>query len=157
MCDRFAYPRHVPWDLLTWITGKISWASLLPWYLTKQFLLIRSMSHYSDVIMGAMASQITSPSTVYSIVYSDEGQRKHRSSASLAFVCVIHRGLVNSPHKWPAENVSIWRLHHGRHILQWYLCSLSFLVVAYLWLLQLRYKCRALYQTKKRLDSHGHS
>ena len=28
-------------------------------------------------------------------------QRKHQSSASLAFVRGIHRGPVNSPHKWP--------------------------------------------------------
>ena len=35
--------------------------------------------HYDDVIMGVMASQIT----------------------SLAFVRGIHWGLVNSPHKWP--------------------------------------------------------
>ena len=57
--------------------------------------------HYNDVIMGAIASQITSLTIVYSIVYSDADQRKHQSSASLAFVLWIHRGPVNSPHKWP--------------------------------------------------------
>ena len=57
--------------------------------------------HYGDVIMGAIASQITSLTIVYSIVYSDADQRKHQSSASLAFVRGIHRGPVNSPHKWP--------------------------------------------------------
>ena len=51
--------------------------------------------------MGAIASQITSLTIVYSIVYSDTDQRKHQSSASLAFVRGIHRGPVNSPHKWP--------------------------------------------------------
>ena len=51
--------------------------------------------------MSAIASQITSPTIVYSIVYSDADQRKHLSSASLAFVGGIHRGPVNSPHKWP--------------------------------------------------------
>ena len=51
--------------------------------------------------MGAIASQITSPTIVYSIVYSDADQRKHQSSASLTFVRGIHRGPVNSPHKWP--------------------------------------------------------
>ena len=60
-----------------------------------------SQSHYNDVIMGTMASQITSLTIVYSIVYSDADQRKHQSSASLAFVRGIHRGPVNSPHKWP--------------------------------------------------------
>ena len=57
--------------------------------------------HYADVIMIEMASQITSLAIVYSIVYSDADQRKHQSSASLAFVRRIHRGPVNSPHKWP--------------------------------------------------------
>ena len=53
--------------------------------------------HYNDVTMGSMTSQITSITIVYSAVY----QRKHQSSASLAFVRGIHRGPVNSPHKWP--------------------------------------------------------
>ena len=51
--------------------------------------------------MGAIASQITSLTIVYSTVYSDADQRSHQSSASLAFVWGIHRGPVNSPHKWP--------------------------------------------------------
>ena len=51
--------------------------------------------------MGMMASQMTSLTIVYSIIYSDADQRKHQSSASLAFVQGIHRGPVNSPHKWP--------------------------------------------------------
>ena len=42
--------------------------------------------HYNDVIMGAIASQITSLTIVYSIVYSDADQRKYQTSASLAFV-----------------------------------------------------------------------
>ena len=57
--------------------------------------------HYNEAIMGAIASQITSLTIVYSIVYSDADQRKHVRSASLAFVRGIHRGSVNSPHKWP--------------------------------------------------------
>ena len=59
------------------------------------------VSHYGDVIMGAIASQITSFTIVYSTVYSDADQGKHQSSASVAFVRWIHRGPVNSPHKWP--------------------------------------------------------
>ena len=59
-------------------------------------------NRYNDVIMSPMASQITSLTTGYSTVYSDADQRKkHQSSASLAFVRGIHRGSVNSPHKWP--------------------------------------------------------
>ena len=51
--------------------------------------------------MSAITSQITSLTIVYSIVYSDADQRKHQSSASLAFMWGIHRGLMNSPYKWP--------------------------------------------------------
>ena len=40
--------------------------------------------------MGAMASQITSHTTVYSTVYSDADQREYQSSVSLAFVWGIH-------------------------------------------------------------------
>ena len=57
--------------------------------------------HYTDVTMSPMASQITSLIIVYSNVYSGADQRKHQSSASLAFVRRIHRGPVNSPNKWP--------------------------------------------------------
>ena len=57
--------------------------------------------HYNDVTMSKIASQITSLAIVYSTVYSDPGQTKHQSSASLAFVRGIHRGPVNSSHKWP--------------------------------------------------------
>ena len=65
------------------------------------YMFSRFVVYYGDVIMGAMASQITSLTTVYSTVYSDADQRKHQSSASLAFVWAIHRWPVNSPHKWP--------------------------------------------------------
>ena len=41
---------------------------------------------YSDVMMGAMASKMTSLKIVYWTVYSGADQRKHQSSASLAFV-----------------------------------------------------------------------
>ena len=57
--------------------------------------------HYCDVIMSAIVSQITCVSIVYSNVYSDANQRKHQSSASLAFVRGIHWWPVNYPHKWP--------------------------------------------------------
>ena len=50
--------------------------------------------------MGAMESQITSLTIVYLTVCSDADQVKKQSSESLAFVRGIHRGPVNSPHKW---------------------------------------------------------
>ena len=62
---------------------------------------MRHENHYTDVIMGMIASQITSLTFVYSTVYSGADQRKYQSSASLAFVRGIHRWPVNSPHKWP--------------------------------------------------------
>ena len=57
--------------------------------------------HYNDVIMSAIASQITNLAIVYSTVYSGADQRKHQSSASLVFVRGIHRWPVDSPHKGP--------------------------------------------------------
>ena len=50
--------------------------------------------YYSNVIMSVMASQITSLTIVYSIVYSGADHRKHQSSALLW-------SPVNSPHKGP--------------------------------------------------------
>ena len=61
----------------------------------------RRRNHYSDVIMSTIASQITNITIVYSTIYSGADQRKHQSSASLAFVQGIHRWPVNSPHKGP--------------------------------------------------------
>ena len=80
--------------------------------------------HYDDVIMDTIASQITSLTIVYSIVYSDADERKHQSSASLGFVRGIHRGPVNSPHKWPVTRkmfpfddvIMVWRIHRDRWI-----------------------------------------
>ena len=61
-------------------------------HITYPYLIsVNHLSHvqYSDVIMGTMASQITSLTIVYWTVYSGADQRKH------------HREPVNSPHKWP--------------------------------------------------------
>ena len=70
--------------------------------------------HYNDVIMGAMASQITSLTIVYITVYSGAYQRKHQSPTSLAFVWGIHRWTGEFPAQIAvkAENVSIWWRHH---------------------------------------------
>ena len=50
---------------------------------------------------GRDGVSITSLTIVYSTVNSDADQGKHQSSASLASVWAIHRGPVNSLHKWP--------------------------------------------------------
>ena len=57
----------------------------------KLCVLLVQIVHYDDVRMGAIASQITSLAIVYSAFYSGVDQRKHQSSASLAFVWGIHR------------------------------------------------------------------
>ena len=57
--------------------------------------------HYSNVIMGSMGSEIYGVSIVYSTVCPGADQRKHQSSAPLAFVKGIYRWPVNSLHKVP--------------------------------------------------------
>ena len=68
---------------------------------TLMMYIFVGLIHYTDVIMSAMASRITSLTIVYSTVYSGTDERKHRSFASLAFVWGIRRGPVNFPHKRP--------------------------------------------------------
>ena len=63
--------------------------------------LPHKLTHYSDVIMSAMAPLITGVSIVYSTVCWGTDQRKHQGSTLLAFVRGIHRWPVNSPYKWP--------------------------------------------------------
>ena len=70
-------------------------------WMTRYRIHVGGIIHYSDVIMGATASQITSLLIVYSTVYSGADQRKHQNSASLDFERGIHRWPVNSPHKGP--------------------------------------------------------
>ena len=99
-----ALSEHINWwppmihGMLAWI-GYVSGICRPDWWRLKTDS--RPKTNYNAVIMGAMASQITSLSIVYSIVYSGADQRKHQSSASLAFVMGIHRSPVNSPHEGP--------------------------------------------------------
>ena len=90
-------------------------------------LNVKGINHYIDVIMTTMASQITSLTVVYSIVYSGADQRKHQSSASLAFERGIHRRPVNSLHKWPVmrkmlpfDDVIMWPALFGPDAFYWY-------------------------------------
>ena len=64
---------------------------------TMSSILEKLNGHYGDVIMGTIAFQITNLTIVYSTVYFGFRSKKH-----LGF-CVrgIHRGPVNSTHKWP--------------------------------------------------------
>ena len=88
--------------------GQESYFASISWYVIPR-------NHYNDVIMGTMASQITSPTIVYSTIYSGADQRKP-SKLRVTGLCV-----GNSPgtDEFPAqkasnaENVSIWWRHHG--------------------------------------------
>ena len=67
------------------------WRWVIRWFLESFNVSVWRCLRYCDVIKGAMASQITSRTIVYSIVHSGTDQRKHQSSVSLAFVQGIHR------------------------------------------------------------------
>ena len=54
-------------------------------------MFMRSYRHYYDSMMDTMVSQITSLTIIYSTVHSGVDQRKHQSSASLAYVWGIQR------------------------------------------------------------------
>ena len=62
--------------------------------------------HYNDVIMGMMASQITSLAIIYSTVYSGADQGNIKAPHYWPFVWGIHGSPVNSPHKWPV----MWKM-----------------------------------------------
>ena len=83
------------WVLITTPVLWVCETDLVPfWYFCSHSSTLQSgltVFHYDDVRMGAIASQITSLTIVYSTVYSNADQRKHQSSASLAFVWGIHR------------------------------------------------------------------
>ena len=91
--------------------------AVLGWVITSRSLFMEVITqlctHYGDVIMGAIASQITSLTVVYWTVYSDADQRKHQSSASLAFVRGIHWSPVNSRTngQWRKNVPILWRYH----------------------------------------------
>ena len=75
--------------------GKWTLAQVIAWcYQTQNY-------NYRDVIMSMIASQITGIMIVNSTICLGSDERKHQSSASLAFVRGIPRWLVNSPHKGP--------------------------------------------------------
>ena len=92
---------NIHWDIVSTSTFP---TTIILWLCAQSNLLI-TMPSLSKILLqwrhnGVIASQITSLTIVYSNVYSDADQRKHQSPASLAFVRGIHRGPVNSPHKW---------------------------------------------------------
>ena len=98
-------------------------------YMEQGWPCAQYVQHYSDVIMGTMASQITSLTIVYSTVYSGTDQRNRKSSASLAFVGEICRWPGNSLHKGPATR----KCFHFNDVIM-VICDIIFLCVyALLW------------------------
>ena len=99
-------------NISEWETQYISFVCLGDFF----YFIFASASHYYDIIMSAMPSQITGISIVCSTLGSVGDQRKHQSSASLTLVRAIHRWPVNSPHKRPVTRkmFSIWWRHHDQ-------------------------------------------
>ena len=107
-------------------------------YLLKQLILRRLINraaerllsfkftkHYCDVIMSAVSSQITDVSIVCSSVCSGADQRKHQSSASLAFVMGIYRWPVDSLHKGPVTR----KTSPSDDVIMWWMTWCCLLVV----------------------------
>ena len=80
MCDAITYPVLTPMS-----SHPLCISYSFPVNHFRGYICIWNV-HYDDVIMGTIASQITSLTSVYSTVYSGADQSKHQSSASLAFV-----------------------------------------------------------------------
>ena len=93
-----------------------SWPPTHIVYIHKEFIDAWILNlHYNDVIMGAMAYQITRLTIVFSTVYSDADQRKHQSSASLGLCAGNSPGTGEFPAQMAsnAESDSIWWRQHG--------------------------------------------
>ena len=70
--------------------------------------------HYDDVIMSALLSEITSPTIVYSTVYSRRRSKK-TSKLRVTGLCAGNSSVTGEFHAQRAsnaENVSIWWRHH---------------------------------------------
>ena len=93
------------WQAITWLSDQ-QFSKFIDSYLPQ---CVKICCHYSDVIMSAMASQITSLMIVYSTIYPCTNQRKRQCSVSLVFVTSEFPVQRASN----AENVSIWWCHHA--------------------------------------------
>ena len=93
----FEIPSRPIWrhcNALVWLDRKMEFLS----FTRKKFNY-----HYNDVIMSAIASQITSLTIVCSTVFSVVCEWKQQSSTSLAFVKGIHQWPLNYPHQGPVK------------------------------------------------------
>ena len=78
---------------------KVNWRQAITWSIDGP---VCCRIYASSALYGLTLFNLTID---YSIVYSGADQRKHQSSASLAFLQGLHRGPVNSPHKWPISRI----------------------------------------------------
>ena len=127
-CKRHPIVHPCGWGLrcLLWVSNiiyvRLSCLTCLSWCIS---VINNVLYHYGVVIMSIMASLVTSISIVYSTVCSNADQRKHQSSASLAFVRGCYRWPVNSPHNGPVTRkmfpfddvIMIWVLTHWGRIM----------------------------------------
>ena len=97
VCLSTYHNKTAMWELCTKLLKCVIFDTLA--YVTNSPL---TSEHDNDVIMGPIASQITSLTIVYSTVYSDADQSKHQRT-----------GEVPAQMASNAENVSIWWRHHG--------------------------------------------
>ena len=100
------YPKYTAPNVYTLHAKNSRWKKdvlyhCLSKYIPSEHMIHWPLFHYNDVIMNAVASQITSLAIVYSTVFSCAYKKKNKNSAPLAFVGGIHRWPVNSPHKGP--------------------------------------------------------
>ena len=113
------------WTPLTWSARYETFWTCFRWLHAKQNRRDRTTrdSHYSDVIMGAVASQITSFSIVYSTVYIRAQIKKKTSTLRVTGLCAGNSPVTG---EFPAqmasntETVSIWRRHHEWWWNEWY-------------------------------------
>ena len=96
-----------------------NWPSRLTINLTHKILCQKIQAieiwHYTDVIMSAMASQISSLMIVYSTACSGADQRKHQRPASLA-IMVSHNCNVHAVHQIVTDSSEILCTRSLMHI-----------------------------------------
>ena len=93
----------------------ISYCSLMYGRIYWFRMKLKITAHYGDVIMGTMASQITSLTIVYSTVYSGADEKK-TSKLRVTGLCAGNSpGTGHFPAQMDSstENVSIWWRHHA--------------------------------------------
>ena len=99
------------------ICSVCKWYHLITMYhFSLLVLALLVKSHYNDVIMSAIGSQITSPTMVFLTIYSDTDQRKHQGQPRVTGLCAGNSpgtGEFHAQMASNAENVSIWWRHHA--------------------------------------------